>query len=578
MNLVFFNEKGGIVVYEQKYNEWLEKDSLDEELKAELSVMSDTEKKDAFYKDLEFGTGGMRGIIGAGTNRMNVYTLRKANVGFGLYLKKQYPNAISRRVVIAHDNRHKSREFAEESAKVLGTFGIKCYLFDDLRATPELSFAVRHLNAIGGIVVTASHNPPNYNGYKIYDENGCQLTPKYADQVIDFVNQVEDVFAIETMNIEQMKKQELFEIIGESIDRAYLDALDSVLFEDEKEKNIKLIFTPLHGASAEIGLAALKRHHFDVVAVKEQMVHDPNFTTVSSPNPENKEAFALALEYGKKHDADLLIATDPDGDRLGIAVKHDGDYKFLTGNQTGAVMIEYIVRKKKENHTLPKKGMIYNTIVTSDFGAVIARSYGLSVVSTLTGFKFIGEQAKLIEDTDQEFVFGYEESYGYVVKDFVRDKDSIQALLLISEIANELKAQGKTIYDQLLNLYAEYGYYLEDLVNIVLEGAEGERKIKEIIEFFRKEKPSQFSHKKLVRFEDYKEQKAYTGDQVEELTLPKSNVLKFIFDDDSWFVCRPSGTEPKLKIYIGVIGESLADAKAKNEAFKKEIMKLVEQI
>jgi len=565
-------------MYEQKYKDWLEQDSLTEELKAELSVMSDQAKKDAFYKDLEFGTGGMRGIIGAGTNRMNVFTLRKANVGFGRYLKKVYGSQVSRGVVIAHDNRHKSRAFAKECVKVLGTFGIKCYLFDDLRATPELSFAVRHLKAIGGIVVTASHNPPNYNGYKIYDEDGCQLTPKYADQVIDYVNQVEDVFAIETSDLNVLEDKGLFEVIGEEIDQAYLQALDTVLMVETDDKPVKIVFTPLHGASAEIGLAALKRHGFDVIEVKEQMVHDPDFTTVASPNPENKEAFSLALTYGEKHDADLLIATDPDGDRLGIAVKHEGDYQFLTGNQTGAVMIAYLLEKKKEQGTLPEDGMVYNTIVTSDFGAKIARHYGMNVVSTLTGFKFIGEQAKQIEGTKQEFVFGYEESYGYVVKDFVRDKDSIQAVLLISEIANELKKQGLTIVDDLHRLYQNYGYYMEDLVNLVLEGASGEEKIKEIIEFFRSERPSDFANKKLVRFEDYQEQKAYVGDGVEEITLPRSNVLKFVFDDDSWFVCRPSGTEPKLKIYIGVIGQSIDDAKEKNQAFKKEIMELVEQI
>lgn len=578
MDVVFLMIEEEWFMYEEKYNEWLQKDSLSDELKAELSVMSETEKKDAFYKNLEFGTGGMRGIIGAGTNRMNEYTLRKANVGFGEYLQNKYGVQVSRGVVIAHDNRHKSREFAKECAKVLGTFDIKCYLFDDLRATPELSFAVRHLQAIGGIVVTASHNPPNYNGYKIYDEDGCQLTPKYADQVIELVNRVDDVFSIDTLDIDVLKQRGLYEEIGEAIDQAYLEALDTVLFEKEKDKTIKIVFTPLHGASAEIGLEALKRHQFDVIVVEEQMLHDPDFSTVKSPNPENKEAFALALKYGEKHNADLLIATDPDGDRLGIAVKHEGNYQFLTGNQTGAVMIDYVIRKHQEKGTLPKQGMVYNTIVTSDFGAKIARTHGLDVVSTLTGFKFIGEQAKLIEKTSQEFVFGYEESYGYVVKDFVRDKDAFQAVLLISEIANELAQNGHTVYDQLLSLYDEYGYYLEDLVNIGLEGASGEAKIKEIIDFFRTEKPNNFSEKKLVRFEDYLAQKAYVDDQVEEIVLPKSNVLKFIFDDDSWFVCRPSGTEPKLKIYIGVIGDSLKDAKAKNTQFKNEIMKLVEQI
>jgi phosphoglucomutase len=561
----------------KEVQKWLDYKALDQGLKDILNKMDDTELHDAFYKNLEFGTGGMRGIIGPGTNRMNIYTIRKANVGFGEYLKNQYQNQdIS--VVIAHDNRHKSVDFAKASAEVLGALGIKTYLFESLRPTPELSFAVRHLNAKGGIVVTASHNPPNYNGYKIYDEDGCQLVPKYADKVIALVDQVDDLFAIETIDFDTLQAKQLVTYIGEEIDEAYLNKVDEVQLVKKEDKPLKIVFTPLHGTSRKIGLDALERNGFNVIPVEEQMTIDPNFTTVKSPNPENKEAFEYAIKYGLKHQADILIATDPDADRLGVAVWHDGEYKLLTGNQTGAILVHYILHTRKEQGTLPKNGMVYNTIVTSEFGATIAKAFGMEVGSTLTGFKFIGEQAKLIEETDYEFMFGYEESYGYVVKDFVRDKDSIQALLLISEIANVGKLNNKTLYDYLLFLYETYGYYVEDLVNIVLEGAKGEAKIKEILKHFRNNKPEMVAGQNVVKVEDYLIGKGYEDKKVYDLTLPSSNVLKFFLEDGSWFVLRPSGTEPKLKIYIGVKGDSLDDATSKNEKIKQSTIKIVEAI
>ncbi len=489
-----------------------------------------------------------------------------------------YGEDVKRGVVIAHDNRNKSVEFAKESASVLASFGIKTYLFDKLRPTPELSFAVRELNAIGGIVVTASHNPPKYNGYKIYDEEGCQLVPKYADKVIEFVESVEDVFKIDYIEYNQLLESGMSVVIGKEMDKLYLDKVDTVQLKPDMDKKIKIVFTPLHGTSATIGYEALSRNGYDVIPVSEQMVPDPNFSTVSSPNPENKEAFEYAIKLGKDVNADILIATDPDADRLGVACLHDGEYILLTGNQTGAILVDYILRTRKEQGTLPKKGMVYNTIVTSELGAVIAKSYGMDVTSTLTGFKFIGEQAKLIEDTDIEFMFGYEESYGYVIKDFVRDKDAIQALLLLSEVANIGKLGGKTLYDYLLFLYEEYGYYIEDIENIILEGVAGANKIKEIIEYFRNNAPTEIIGKKVIKVEDYSLSLKYENGLTSSISLPKSNVLKYTLDDGSWFVLRPSGTEPKLKIYIGVLGNSLIDSKNKNKSIKNDVLKIIDTI
>lgn len=560
-----------------EYLKWLNYDGLDTELKAELLEMSEDVIEDAFYKPLAFGTGGLRGVIGAGINRMNIYTVRKANYGFAKYLLKYHSDALERGIVIAHDNRNKSIEFSKASASVFAAFGIKTYLFDALRPTPELSFAVRHLNAVGGIVVTASHNPPKYNGYKIYDEDGCQLVPRLADEVVDFVNSVDDVFSIDTVNFDQALKSGLIEYIGSEIDDLYLAAVDTVQLNKNNKKDIKIVFTPLHGTSHKIGVDILKRNGYEVIPVLEQLVNDPFFSTVKSPNPENKEAFDMAIEYGLKHNSDILIATDPDADRLGVAVKHEGEYVLLTGNQTGAILVDYILKSRKALGTLPEKGMVYNTVVTSDFGAVIARSYGMEVKSTLTGFKFIGEQAKIIEDTEYEFMFGYEESYGYVIKDFVRDKDSIQALLLISEIANEQLLKGETLYDYLKALYKEHGTYRENLVNIALEGIKGEERIKEIMDFFRKTKLESVINTSVTTKEDYLLSKKVTNVET-VIDLPKSNVIKFILEDNSWFVLRPSGTEPKLKIYVGVVDTDIVIADKKIERIVKEVLSIIDTI
>ncbi|MCF7925711.1 MAG: phospho-sugar mutase [Candidatus Izimaplasma sp.] len=554
---------------------WKSYKQLDKDLKEELFSLDNDALQDAFYKNLEFGTGGMRGIIGVGTNRMNQYTIRKANAGFAKYLLEQTPHPS---VVIAHDNRHKSVTFAKESACVLAKQGIHVYLFDDLRPTPELSFAVRHLNATGGIVVTASHNPPEYNGYKIYDAHGCQLVPKYADKVVQYVNEIEDVFAIETLDYEMAKTNNLITIIGQEIDDLYINRVLDIQLDKTLKKDIKIVFTPLHGTSGTIGLETLKKAGYDVYPVEAQMLPDPNFSTIKSPNPEDEEAFQMAIEKGNAIDADVLIATDPDGDRLGIAVKHEGGYKLLNGNQTGAILVHYILSQRKQQKTLPKHGMVYNTIVTSEFGATIARDFGMEVTSTLTGFKFIGEQANLIEGTEKSFVFGYEESYGYVIEDFVRDKDSIQAMLMASEVTQKKALEGKTLYDYLLDLYDTYGYYVEDLVSIRLEGKTGEQKIQSILSAFRETKPETIANKKVIRNEDYFKQVGIQEGTPYTLTLPKSNVLKFFLEDGSWFVLRPSGTEPKLKIYIGVVGKNLSDAKALNKRIKTSVLDLINRI
>lgn len=554
---------------------WKEFEGLPSNLKDELMGLDETALYDAFYKNLAFGTGGMRGVVGAGTNRMNIYTIRKANMGFAKYLKGE---SNAPKVVIAHDNRNMSVEFAKDSAALLANEGCEVYLFESLRPTPELSYAVRHFNATGGIVVTASHNPPQYNGYKIYDADGCQLVPKYADQVIAYVDAIEDPFTIEVMDFDKGVNAGKIHIIGEEVDTLYIEEVKTIQINPTLKKDIKIVFTPLHGTSATIGLRTLTEAGYDMIPVEEQMVPDPNFSTVKSPNPENKEAFELAIKKGLEVNADLLIATDPDADRLGIAVWHDGEYKLLTGNQTGAILVHYILSQRKAQGTLPLKGKVYNTIVTSSFGATIAEAFGMSVTSTLTGFKFIGEQAKLIENTDESFVFGYEESYGYVIKDFVRDKDSIQAMLMAAEVAAYAHNNNMTLYDYLLRLYDEYGFFFEDLVNIVLEGAEGEQRIKTVLETFRNNAPKEVVSKKVVKIEDYLVQKGYENGAEYALTLPQSNVLKYVLEDGSWFVLRPSGTEPKLKVYIGVVGTSLDDAKLKNRAIKSHIVELIDKI
>ena len=570
-------------MYLEQYNHWMKQESLELYLKEQLEKMTEAEKEDAFYRNLEFGTGGMRGVVGPGTNRMNVYTIRKANEGFAKYLLKNVENVKERGIVIAYDCRHFSPEFAMESAKVMATHGIKAYVFETLRPTPELSFAVRHLQAAGGIVVTASHNPPEYNGYKLYDETGCQLVPHQGDKVIKYVDAIQNIFDIHVRPEEELKSEGLIEIIGEEIDTAYINAVKTLEINSHcNKKDLKIVFSPLHGtANIPVRRVLTECGYEQLHVVEEQCAFDPNFSTVKSPNPEETSAFEMAINLAKEIDADMAMATDPDADRVGLAVKNpEGEYVLLTGNQTGAILIHYILSQKKAHGTLPAKGKVFNTIVTSDMGAKIARTYGFEVVSTLTGFKFIGEQARLIEDTDYEYVFGYEESYGYLIGDFVRDKDSVQSVLMCAEAAAYYKEQGRTLYDVLIELYETYGCYREELVTITLKGKVGAEKIQAIMENFREFTPITVADKKVISVEDYKESinTNLTNDSKKVIDLPKSNVLKYTLSDGSWFVLRPSGTEPKAKVYIGVIANSIDVADAQVAKIKEDVLDRVNEI
>lgn len=555
--------------WRNKYEQWMAYEQLDEELKAILQQRVSDEKwlEDCFYKNLEFGTGGMRGEIGPGTNRMNVYTVRKASEGLARYIESFGEEAKKRGVVIAYDSRHKSPEFAMEAAKTLATHGIQTYVFDELRPTPELSFAVRYLQAFSGIVITASHNPPEYNGYKVYGEDGGQLPPDSADAVIRYVYEVENELEIFIEDEAALKASGLIQIIGETIDQAYIEKLKTISLNPQlsQEVDVKIVFTPLHGTANKPVRRALEALGYkNVVVVKEQELPDPNFSTVTSPNPEEHAAFEQAIRVGKEIDADLLIATDPDADRLGIAVKNeDGEYVVLTGNQTGGLLLHYILSQKQKQGTLPKNGVVLKTIVTSEFGRDIAASFRLPTVDTLTGFKFIGEKIKQYEQTGQYmFQFGYEESYGYLIGDFARDKDAVQAAVLAVEVCAFYKKNGLSLYEGLMQLFEQYGYYREGLTSLTLKGKEGAEQIQALLSSFRKQPPIEMAGKKIVVIEDYEASERIDTRTNEKtaITLPKSNVLKYLLEDGSWFCLRPSGTEPKAKVYFGVKRRSLAES------------------
>jgi len=573
--------------WEQSYQRWNNKQDLDQELRTLLTNLEGNEKalEDCFYKELEFGTGGMRGEIGPGTNRMNIYTIRKASEGLATYINSFGDEAKKRGVAIAYDSRHKSPEFAMEAAKTLASHGIQTYVFEELRPTPELSFAVRHLNAFSGIVITASHNPPEYNGYKVYGEDGGQLPPAAADTVISYVNDVEDELQIKVKDESELKAQGLIKMIGEEIDQAYTEKLTTISVNPSlsEEVDLKVVFTPLHGTAnkpVRRGLEALG--YKNVTVVKEQELPDPNFSTVKSPNPEEHDAFTLAIRDGQAVDADVLIGTDPDADRLGVAVKNnDGQYIVLTGNQTGALLLHYLLSEKKEKGALPNNGVVLKTIVTSEIGREIARSFGLDTIDTLTGFKFIGEKINEYERTGQyQFQFGYEESYGYLIGDFARDKDAVQAALLSVEVAAYYKKKGLTMYQGLLEIFKEYGYYKEGLQSLTLKGKEGAEQIQSILQSFRTNPPAEVAGKKIVAIEDYKssERQDVVSGTKEEINLPGSNVLKYILDDQSWFCVRPSGTEPKAKFYFGVKGETLEQSEQELAALEAGVMDKVNEL
>ena len=569
--------------WKQEFSRWLSYAQLDAELKEQLENMKQDEKKieDSFYKNLEFGTGGMRGELGAGTNRLNVYTVRKATKGLASFIEKLGEEAKKRGVVVAYDSRHKSPEFAMEVAATLGARGITTYVFESLRPTPVLSFAVRHLHTVSGIVLTASHNPPEYNGYKVYGEDGGQLPPKEADELISYVNAVEDELTVEVADVEQLKADGLLHIIGQEVDDAYAAELNNVIINKEMVqkvgKDLKIVFTPLHGTSNISVRRGLKEVGFtDVTVVKEQELPDPNFSTVKSPNPEEHAAFEYAIRDGEKVGADVLIATDSDADRLGVAVRnHNGEFQVLTGNQTGALMLDYLLSQKKENGTLPENGAVLKTIVTSEIGRTIAKAYGLDTVDTLTGFKFIGEKIRQYEESGQyEFQFGYEESYGYLIRPFCRDKDAVQSVLFACEVAAYYKSQGKTLYNGLLEVFEKYGFFREDLVSLTLKGKDGAEKIQEMMATFRENPPKEVAGLTVVAVEDYKASivTSLQDGHKEEIHLPKSNVLKYQLEDGSWFCLRPSGTEPKIKFYFGVKDSSLQNSEQKLLTIKEDIM------
>lgn len=546
----------------EKYLSWL--DVPDEDLKEQLNNMTDADIEECFACDMEFGTGGLRGILGAGTNRMNVYTIRKATQGFSDYIKSEGEAAMRRGVAIAYDNRRKSKVFAMETAGVLAANGIKSYVFETLRPTPELSFAVRELNAFGGVVITASHNPPEYNGYKLYDENGCQLVPRYTDKVIAMVNAVAS-----GRDVECERDSELIEIIGEKIDKLYYDMVDTIVVNpDLKKDGFKIVYSPQHGAGNVPVHETLKRNGYTVISVAEQCTPDENFSMTKNPNPETPESFEMAFDVAKDCDADLILITDPDCDRVGTAVKHNGEYVRITGNQMGAVLLQYILSEKKRKGTLDSNSIMINTIVTSDLGDVIAKAYGVDVEKTLTGFKFIGDRIEHHNNTDKKkYVFGYEESYGYLIGEFVRDKDAVQAALIISEAAVFYKEQGKTLYDVLMGIYDEYGYFADKLISITKQGQQGAKEIKATMAGLRENPLKSIGGMEIVKTEDYKTKIADH--------IPNADVIKVFTENGSWAAIRPSGTEPKCKFYLSARGKDKADADALLDKMTADIEALI---
>ncbi|MTD38760.1 phospho-sugar mutase [Erwinia sp. CPCC 100877] len=568
--------------WQQVYEQWLNEENLPVNLKAELKDLNEDPEKceDAFYAPLEFGTAGMRGILGAGINRMNIFTVRQATEGLARFMDAQGIEAKRRGVAIAYDSRHMSPEFAMEAAKTLAQHNIRAYVFESLRPTPELSFAVRHLNAFSGIMITASHNPAAYNGYKVYGEDGGQMPPADADALTKYVRAVENPLKVEVLSEDEAKISDLITIIGEEVDAAYLKEIKTVTINqaliNEMGKELKLVYTPLHGTGKMLGEKALQQAGFEkFVIVPEQAVADPDFTTVKSPNPEEHSAFEYAIRLGEKEDADLLIATDPDADRLGAAVRlPDGTYQVLTGNQLGAIMIQYILKAHQQAGTLPDNAVVLKSIVSSELATEIAKKHNTEMVNVLTGFKFIAEKIQQYEaDQSKTFMFGFEESYGYLVKPFVRDKDAIQALVLLAEVAAYYKKQGKTLYDGLQDIFAEYGYFEEKTISVTLSGIEGSEKIKALMAKFREEAPKAFAEVPVTQTEDFKALiRVTTADgHSEALNTPPADVLKYYLEDGSWIAVRPSGTEPKIKFYIATRAASQEEADQKIKEFEEAI-------
>lgn len=565
----------------KNYEYWCTSPIFDDATKSELKSLEGNEDEifDRFYRELEFGTGGLRGVIGAGTNRMNFYTVGKATQGLANFINKQ--GAAAKGVAIAFDSRRMSPEFADTAACVLAANGIKAYIFDSLRPTPELSFALRTLGCTAGIVVTASHNPPEYNGYKVYWEDGAQITAPKDAQIIGEVNAIKDYAEIKKMTTEEAKAAGLYEVIGKEIDDKYMEALKKLVLHPEVIKqmasSLKIVYTPLHGTGNVPVRRVLKELGFEqVTVVPEQELPDGNFPTVSYPNPEDKKAFALALDLAKKVDADLVLATDPDADRLGVYAKDTktGEYKVFTGNMSGMLICEYEMSQKKALGILPDNGALVTTIVSSNMAQAVAKEYGMKFIECLTGFKYIGEQIKFFEQTgSNEYVFGFEESYGCLVGTHARDKDAVVAVMALCEAAAYYKTQGITLWDQMLNIYNKYGYYKEDLFTMTFKGADGAKKMQDMMDAYRKNTPKQVGAYKVLRLRDYKND-VITDLATGETTptgLPKSNVLYFELENDAWFCVRPSGTEPKIKFYAGIKGTSLEDSAKKLDELMEAI-------
>ncbi|MER2175248.1 MAG: phospho-sugar mutase [Carnobacterium sp.] len=573
--------------WRETYQLWENFNDLETELKEELKSLKDDSDtlEDAFYAPLEFGTAGMRGIIGAGVNRMNAYTVRQATEGLALFMDSLGNETQKRGVAIAYDSRHKSPEFAMEAARTLGAHGIPAFVFESLRPTPELSFAVRHLNAFAGIMITASHNPAEYNGYKVYGEDGGQMPPKEADALTAYVRSVENILEIDVLSQEDLESQGLLTIIGEDVDSEYLKNVKKVTVNPElvKEmsKEMKLVYTPLHGTGKMLGERALKNAGFEsIYLVPEQAEADPDFSTVKSPNPEEPGAFEYAIKLGKEIDADVLVATDPDADRLGIAVKTaEGHYEVLTGNQIASLMLHYLLTAQKEAGTLPANGVVLKSIVSSELPTQIADSFNVKMVDVLTGFKFIAEKIKQYEaDGSQTFLFGFEESYGYLVAPFVRDKDAIQALVLIAEVAAYYKQKGDTLYDGLKQIFHNYGHFKEKTISISMQGITGAEKIKALMVKFREESPKEFAGIEVEWVEDFSLAKRTLQDgTIEDIDMPTADVLKYKLVDSSWIAIRPSGTEPKIKFYIGACDDSGVEIENKVIRLEESINSIVNE-
>ncbi|HFZ7551209.1 TPA: phospho-sugar mutase [Streptococcus pyogenes] len=567
------------MTYTENFQKWLDFEQLPDYLRQELLSMDEKTKEDAFYTNLEFGTAGMRGYIGAGTNRINIYVVRQATEGLAKLIETKGEEAKKRGVAIAYDSRHFSPEFAFESAQVLAQHGIKSYVFETLRPTPELSFAVRHLNAYAGIMVTASHNPAPFNGYKVYGQDGGQLPPADADALTDFIRAIENPFAVELADLDESKSAGLIQVISEDVDMEYLREVKDVNINQDLinnfGKDMKIVYTPLHGTGEMLTRRALAQAGFEsVVVVESQAKADPDFSTVKSPNPESQAAFALAEELGREVDADVLVATDPDADRLGVEIRQpDGSYKNLSGNQIGAIIAKYILEAHKTAGTLPENAALAKSIVSTELVTKIAESYGATMFNVLTGFKFIAEKIQEFEEKhNHTYMFGFEESFGYLIKPFVRDKDAIQAVLLVAEIAAYYRSRGLTLADGIDEIYKEYGYFAEKTISVTLSGVDGAAEIKKIMNKFRENGPKQFNNTDIVLLEDFQKQTATKNDgTISNLTTPPSNVLKYTLADDSWIAVRPSGTEPKIKFYIATIGDTLDIAQEKIANIETEI-------